>query len=87
MSEFIWQVEEKRLTLGWTSVPFGDRGGGMGGGGSLGKVSDPDLDPEMRGKTVEAPRKNFARPFAPFIVFQGSCRSCCNYWQLDIWSN
>lgn len=62
-------------------------GGGKGGGGSLGKVSDPDLDPEMRGKTVEAPRKNFARPFAPFIVFQGSCRSCCNYWQLDIWSN
>ena len=43
-----------------------------GGGGALGKVSDPDLDLEMRGKTEEAPRKNFARPFAPFIVFQVS---------------
>ena len=47
-------------------------GGGGGGGGALGKVSDPDLDLEMRGKTEEAPRKNFARPFAPFIVFQVS---------------
>lgn len=58
-----------RLTLGWSSVPFGDRGWW---GGALGKVSDPNLDLEMRGKTVEAPRKNFARPFAPFIVFQVS---------------
>ena len=73
-----------RLTLGWTE----DRVVGGGGElGALGKVSDPKLDLEMRGKTLEAPRKNFARPFAPFIVFQVSCRSCCNYWQLDIWSN
>ena len=31
-----------------------------------------------------APRKNFPRPYTPFIVIEASCRSCCNNWQLDV---
>ena len=45
------------------AVSLSEIGGGGGGwGGALGKVSDPNLDLEMRGKTVEALRKTLLGP-------------------------